>query len=115
VLGHWLAIGRDKRKEFNVAAEKFHAAFFQTIQLLRSQSQDVFKIITPAVINEQEKAVIEFERALSKSKRSALGAAWSSYSSGPYTTAPGSLTTRPGDIASAQAKLAALLKCAAPR
>ncbi len=115
MLGHWLAIGRDKRKEFNAAADKFRAAFFQTIQLLRSQTQDVFNIITPAVINDQEKALIEFERFLSKSKRAALTAAWSSYSSGPYTTAPGSLTKRPSDIANAQAKLEALLKCAAPR
>lgn len=114
-LGHWLAIGRDKRKEFNAAAQKFHAAFFQTIQLLRSQTQDVFNIITPAVINDQEKAVIEFERVLSKFKRSALAAAWSRYSSGPYTTAPGSLAKRSDDIAEAQAKFEALLKYAALR
>jgi hypothetical protein len=115
VLGHWLAIGRDKRKEFNAAAERFYAHFLSTIQLLRAGSQDVFTIITPAVLKDQERAVIEFERFLPKSRQVRLNTAWSKYSSSPHTTAPGSLDKRPIDIASALANIEAMLKCASPR
>jgi hypothetical protein len=115
VLGHRLAIGRDKRKEFNTSAEKFSASFVQTRQSLRSQNQDVREIITAAVISDQEKALIAFERFLSEREQREILAAWSSYTSGPFTRSPGSLSKRPEDIAKAQAKLDALLKFAAPR
>ena len=114
-LGHWLAVGRDKRKEFNAAAEKFRATFFQPIQILRAGNQDVFTVITPAAISVQERALIEFERFLSKTQRAALKMAWSKYSIGPHTTSPGSLSSRPGDISVALANIEAILKFATPR
>ena len=115
VLGHWLAVVRDRRKELNNAAERFRSAFLPSIQLLRAGQQDVFTIITPGVIKDQERALIEFERFLTKAQRVALNAAWSKYSVGPHTTSPGSLNKRPSDIAVALTNIEAVLAYAAPR
>jgi hypothetical protein len=102
-------------QHFNDAAAQFRAAFVDTIYYLRTAAQDVFNIITPAVLADQHRALIKFEQFLSSSERNELANAWASYSASPHTRSPGSLQTRPIDTADALANIDALLKFAAPR
>jgi len=73
---------------------------------------DVFNIIHPVALANQERALITFEAFLKPSSRAKLHVAWLKYSSGPHTSAPGSSDKRPHDIARAQANLELLLQCA---
>ena len=54
---------------YNEAAAAFRAGFVDTICRLRSGREDVFKIITSAVLVDQEHALIKFEAFLKPSER----------------------------------------------
>jgi hypothetical protein len=61
---------------YNEAAAAFRAVFVDTIYHLRSGREDVFKIITSAVLVNQEHALIKFEAFLSPSAQVKLSTAW---------------------------------------
>lgn len=63
LVGHWLAIGRDKRKEFNQAAMPIRTALLQQLHGLPNKS---FR--PDAVSNDQFVAFSDFVGAFSSSK-----------------------------------------------
>ena len=84
LFGNLLAIGRDKRNDFNKAAETFRDAFNETLLLLNPQSfidkqgEDTYAILQKNIIK-QEKVALEFSQILSKRKRKAFDRAWKEY------------------------------------
>ena len=84
LLGNRLAIGRDKRNDFNKAADVFRNAFNETLLLLNPQSfidkqgEDTYSKLRKTIV-QQEKAALEFSQILSKRKRKAFDRVWKEY------------------------------------
>ena len=88
-LAHFFSKRRQRKDDFNKAAETFHAAFVDTINLLR---QDLivdlrmpFQIITVETLDDQEKAKIIFEPFLDRSSLEGFNNAWKEYERCPIT------------------------------
>lgn len=89
IIEHRLARSRSieslKLVEFNKAAANFRSAFDDVLVLLRknfredSQTMMIDKIITPEVLDRQDKARIQFEPFLDKSSLKGFSDAWDVY------------------------------------
>ena len=84
IIGHWLALGRDKRKEFVEAGKEFRAAFVDLQRLLASRHAnhpggDEFQKTWKLMAKHYSKAVeakVRFEPMLPDRKKVAFGKAW---------------------------------------
>ena len=84
LIGNRLAIGRDKRNDFNRAADIFRNTFNEPLLLLNPQSfidkqgEDTYSKLEKNIIK-QEKIALEFSQFLSKRKRKAFVRAWKEF------------------------------------
>lgn len=85
LLNHYFSNYRSSRGRFNIAADNFRAAFDDVLVLLSknfredSQTMMIDKIITPEVLERQDKARIQFEPFLDKSSLKGFNDAWDTY------------------------------------
>lgn len=83
-LGNRLAIGRDKRNDFNKAAADFRNSFNETLLLLDPQSfidkqgEDTYSKLNKNIV-QHEKAASMFRHFLSKRRQKAFDNAWKEY------------------------------------
>ncbi len=80
ILGHRLALGRDKRKEFNDAASRFKSAFVEGIHRLSDQERqnDLYEFLETNFAS-FKKAVISFRSYLPKRKRKSFDKSWNMF------------------------------------
>ena len=91
LAGHRLAIGREKRKEFNSAAASFRDAFVDEIRLLKKDkvlrpswggfsegSQTAYEIVGGS-INKHETAYITFRHYVGRLQRKGFDSTWHQY------------------------------------
>jgi len=89
LIGHRLALGRDKRKEFNDCAEQFRSVFLEAVHRLTDQDneQGIYEFLEGSFAL-FKKAVISFRSHLHKRKRRAFDRAWNSYRYGINSSDP---------------------------
>lgn len=79
LVGHRLAIGRDRRKEFNKAAAEFKTAFIPELRYLADRySAGIYKILALA-FDRHEIAVIKFRPNLCCQQHIGFDKAWNDY------------------------------------
>jgi len=79
LIGHWLAVGRDRRSEYNKAAQQFREVFNSTLQKLQSPHTGVAWDILIKDYERHHIAVIEFENYLKGWERNKFLKAWNNY------------------------------------
>lgn len=93
LAGHFLAIGRDKRKEFNEAATKFRNAFTETRKIIREShpgtvkpgQTDFFKAFTETY-QIQYDALLQFKDHPNKKDQEKIESAWEQHCWNGYAT-----------------------------
>ena len=108
-----------RHAHFNEAAAQFRSAFVDTLFRLRHAQEDVFRIVTPEVVESQERELIKFMQFanvfVNTEEQKKLKQAWERYVEGRHTMAPGSLDRRPGEIRKVISNIEELMKCAMPK
>lgn len=98
-----------KKQQYYIATGNFHAEFVDAVIDLKKEQQDVFKILTRAVIAQHKKAKVRFEHYIPSCKRKKFNEYWEQYETSVWTKAPGSIDNRSAECKVAIEKIESLL------